>query len=76
MHYAAECVDLNTLPARDVPLHYSDFSIVDAPGFTPKYPRDRVVRNDPRDSTSEFGAEIFEQSVDDLVRAVEKLSLS
>jgi creatinine amidohydrolase len=73
MHYDAECVDLKTLPARDVPLHYIDYSIVDAPGFTPKYPVDRVVRNDPRDSTSEFGAEIFEQSIDDLARAVENL---
>ena len=37
MHYDSGCVDLNTLPERDVPIRYTDFSIVDGAGFDPDY---------------------------------------
>jgi creatinine amidohydrolase len=73
MHYNAASVDLGELPPRGTPLHFNEFSIVDSAGFTPKYPPDRIVRNDPRDATAEMGREIFEQSVTDLVAAVEQL---
>lgn len=73
MHYDATTVDIDALPARDVPLHFKEYSIVDSPGFTPEYPPDHVVRNDPRESTAEKGQAIYEQSVNDLTAAVERL---
>ena len=50
MYYDPGAVDLGTLPPREVPLHSCEFSIVDGAAFTPRYPRDHVVRNDPRDA--------------------------
>jgi creatinine amidohydrolase len=70
MHYLRQSVDLTALPPHETPLHYKDFSIVDAPGFSAEFPPDRVVRNDPRDGTPEMGAEIFAQSVNDLALVV------
>ena len=51
MGYDAESVDLGACRRQEVPLHSWEFSIVDGAGFTPQYPRDHVVRNDPRSST-------------------------
>jgi creatinine amidohydrolase len=69
LHYEKEflggqkVVDLAALPAREVPLHYKDFSIVDGPGFSDHPAQDKVVRMDPRDSTAEKGKRIFEDTV-------------
>jgi creatinine amidohydrolase len=56
-------VDLTTIPPREVPIHYTDFSIVDGPGFSEKPDPDRVVRADPRDATAEKGKRIFDDTV-------------
>jgi creatinine amidohydrolase len=56
-------VDLSTLPARSVPIHYRDFSIVDGPGFSDKPSPDKVTATDPRDATAEKGRKIFEETV-------------
>lgn len=60
---ASMTVDLSALPARPVPIHYKDFSVVDGPGFSEKPGKDRVVTNDPRDATAEKGRKIFEDTV-------------
>jgi creatinine amidohydrolase len=76
MHYNRNSVDLDVLPCRDVPIHTWEFSIVDSPGFTPRYYRDHVVRNDPRDGNPNRGQELFEWSVNDLAADAEKLIIS
>ncbi len=64
-------VDLTTLPERNEPIHYTDFSIVDAPGFTKNPGKDKVVTTDPRDATPEFGKEIFTNTVKKFVKLTE-----
>jgi creatinine amidohydrolase len=64
-------VDLSTLPERHEPIHYPDFSIVDAPGFTKNPDKDKIVRTDPRDATPEFGKEIFTTTVKKFVKLTE-----
>jgi creatinine amidohydrolase len=56
-------VDLSRLPDRSIPIRYPDFSIVDGPGFRRNPPADRIVREDPRDATREFGAGLCRQAV-------------
>ena len=56
-------VDLSTLPPRQVPIHYKDFSIVDGPGFSGKPSPDKVTATDPRDATPEKGRQVFEETV-------------
>lgn len=56
-------VDLSTLPTRQAPLHYNDFSIVDGPGFSDKPSPDRVTATDPRDASAQKGRQVFEQTV-------------
>jgi creatinine amidohydrolase len=56
-------VDLSALPPRSVPIHYTDFSVVDRRGFTPAHDPQRIVRCDPRDASAERGKEIFESIV-------------
>ena len=63
LHYDRSRVDLSALPARSVPIHYKDFSVVDGPGFSDKPAPDRVVANDPRDATAEKGRKIFDDTV-------------
>ena len=64
-------VDLTTLPERNVPIRYPDFSIVDAAGFTRNPSKDRVVQTDPRDATPELGKEIFANTVKKFVKITE-----
>ena len=56
-------VDLGTLPKRGKPIRYTDFSIVDGPGFSEKPHPDRVVQEDPRDAEASRGKKIFEETV-------------
>ena len=65
-------VDLTTLPEKNVPIHYSDFSIVDGPGFTKTPHKDKVVDADPRNANPEFGKELFTKSVEKFVKLTEK----
>lgn len=56
-------VDLASLPPRSVPIHYTDFSIVDGAGFSDHPGPGRVVQSDPRDATVEKGRKIFDETV-------------
>ena len=56
-------VDLSALPSRNVPIHYSDFSVVDGPGFSEHPSPGRVVQTDPRDATVEKGKKFFDDTV-------------
>ena len=77
LHYQREdpgrhdAVDLSTLPPRQTPIRYPDFSIVDGPGFSRTPPADRVVRADPRDATPERGAALFAEAVAKIVAMTE-----
>ncbi len=73
MCYDPGSVDLGALPPPEVPLHSCEFSIVDGAGFTSRYPRDHVVRNDPRTSTAAEGKRLFDEAVDELAAAAEQL---
>jgi len=73
MHYEADCVDLSTLPERDVPIRYTDFSIVDGPGFTSEYDPDHVVAHDPRDATAERGRKLFGDCVNETSAKIEMM---
>jgi creatinine amidohydrolase len=70
LHYQAagdgarhDAVDLSRLPDRSTPIRYPDFSVVDGPGFSRHPPADRIVREDPRDATREFGATLHAEAV-------------
>ena len=73
MYYNPEYVDLDTLPPRDVPIRYTDFSIVDGAGFGPDYDTDHIVRDDPRDANAERGRKWFEMAVGELSAKIQKL---
>jgi creatinine amidohydrolase len=75
MHYDEGSVDPGTLPPRDVPLVYADFSIVDGPGFTPAAKANREVPrdSDPRWASAEAGRRHFEQTVAEVCGKIEKM---
>jgi len=74
MHYSREAVDLGTLPPRDVPLKYTDFSVVDGQGFIASQP-DRQVPEafDPRDSGPQIGEMHYETILSELCDKIERL---
>ena len=69
LHYEKETldgaplVDMETLPKRNKPIHYTDFSIVDGPGFSENPHPERIVEADPRDADAARGKKIFEETV-------------
>ncbi len=74
MHYSESAVDLNTLPPKDVPLKYADFSVVNGEGFIASKP-DRLVPKeyDPRYSAAHIGKGHFETAVAEICGRVERL---
>ena len=74
MHYRENAVDLSTLPPKDVPLKYSDFSVVNGQGFIASKP-DRMVPKefDPRDSVPQIGKMHFETTLSELCGKIERL---
>lgn len=72
MHYQPGSVDLATLPPREVPIRYQDYSVVDGAGFSTNYHPQHLVRYDPRDATAAKGRKWFEDCVqtDHTYRAV------
>ncbi len=74
MHYNRDAVDLGTLPPKDVPLKYTDFSVVDGQGFIASKP-DRLVPDafDPRDSVPQIGELHFETTIAELCVKIERL---
>lgn len=74
MHYDPDAVDLGSLPPRDEPLRYADFSIVDGAGFAPDHDPQRIVHHDPRDATAEMGRRWFEECVGEVVAKIEKMT--
>ena len=78
MHYDSGCVDLNTLPERNVPIRYLDYSIVDGAGFNPDYKPEHydpehIVKHNPRDADAEKGRKWFEQCVEETTTKIESL---
>ncbi len=69
-HLHDDSVDLSALPPRDVPLKYTDYGIADDFVFEGKRSENDAVVYDPRDATPEFGAEHFQNAVDNLTREV------
>ncbi len=68
----AKLVDLSTLPPRNVPIRYPDFSIVDGAGFSEEPSPGRVTATDPRDASAAKGKQVFEETVKMYVRLVEE----
>ena len=66
-------VDLSALPPRNVPIHYTDFSIVDGAGFSEHPNPGRIVQTDPRDATAEKGKKVFEDTVKMYVELAEEV---
>ncbi|MHC4872055.1 MAG: creatininase family protein [Planctomycetota bacterium] len=79
MYFDPAYVNLDALPAADVPLKYKDYSIVDGGGFTGNPGKDFAVpaELDPRsNSSAEAGEKLFAAIVNDLsgkVREVFKI---
>ncbi|MFH1613564.1 MAG: creatininase family protein [Planctomycetota bacterium] len=77
MNYELDSVDLSVLPEKGTQIKYTDFSIVDGIGFTPKHDPEHIVRyQDPRDSTVERGRELFKAAVEQLASRIERLIAS
>ena len=65
-------VDFSTLPRKNVPIHYPDFSIVDGAGFSKSPDPEKIVRNDPRDANEDLGKELFEKTVKNFIGLMEE----
>ena len=72
MHYQPGSVDLATLPPREVPIRYQDYSVVDGAGFSTNYHPQHLVRYDPRDATAAKGRKWFEDCVQELTTRIEQ----
>lgn len=74
MFYNQAAVDVGTLPPKDVPLKYVDFSVVDGQGFIASKP-DRLVPKefDPRDSDPQIGKLHFETTIAEICGKIERL---
>ncbi len=64
-------VDLSTLPRKDIPIRYPDYSIVDGYGFSENPDPEKVVRKDPRNASEKFGKEIHEEVVKEFIALTE-----
>ena len=73
-YFKPDSVDVSTLPHKDQPLVYQQFSIVDGPGFTANHSPNRIVPEacDPRAGTEEIGKEIFNQTIEDILALIEE----
>ncbi|UCF99679.1 MAG: creatininase family protein [Spirochaetaceae bacterium] len=69
-------VDLSRLPDRGTPLHYQDYSIVDAEGFTVNPSPGWIVQADPREADIELGKNMANNTVGELVELVEGILAS
>ncbi len=74
MSYNPTAVDVGTLPPKDVPLKYADFSVVNGQGFIASKP-DRLVPKefDPRYANEQIGKEYFEKTVEEICGKIECL---
>ena len=64
-------VDFSTLPVKNVPIHYPDFSIVDGAGFSKEPDPEKIVRTDPRDANEALGKELHEKTVANFINLTE-----
>jgi creatinine amidohydrolase/Fe(II)-dependent formamide hydrolase-like protein len=74
MHLHPQTPDLRQLPPQPTPLRYTQFAIVDGPGFDGKGPADRAVPSgdDPRVmSDARRGGELFEDTVGEITAEIE-----
>jgi creatinine amidohydrolase/Fe(II)-dependent formamide hydrolase-like protein len=69
-----DVVDVRTLPARDAPLRYRDYGIVDGKTFDGYPTPDFTLRSesDPRDASGELGEGILAAEVDHLVETIQR----
>jgi creatinine amidohydrolase len=74
MYLCPQSVDIGMLPTLPQPLHFSEFAIVDGPGFDGKGDPDRVVLEDPRTRSSpQRGQAVAEQTIVELADEVTRL---
>ncbi len=69
-----DCVDVKTLPPKDLPLRYRDYGIVDGKAFDGYPTPDFTLRpeSDPRDASAELGRRILAAEVDHLVETIQR----
>ncbi len=74
MNYSEDAIDLSTLPPKDVPLKYADFSVVNGQGFIASKP-DRLVPKefDPRYANAQIGKAHFETTISEVSGKIERL---
>lgn len=74
MHYNESAIDLSTLPPKNIPLKYTDFSVVNGQGFIASEP-DRLVPKvfDPRDANAQIGMAHFETTIAEVSGKIERL---
>jgi creatinine amidohydrolase len=74
MYLCPQAVDLKSLPPLPQPLRFSDFAIVDGPGFDGKGSPDRIVLEDPRTrSSAQQGQAVAEQTIQEVADEVTRL---
>lgn len=74
MSYSANAVDLSALPPKNIPLKYTDFSVVDGAGFIASKPDRQVPKEfDPRYSETRIGNAHFEKTISELCCKIERL---
>lgn len=74
MNYNESSVDLSTLPPKEVPLKYTDFSVVNGEGFIASKP-DRLVppEYDPRNANAQIGKLHFETTITEICGKIDRL---
>lgn len=74
MHYNESAIDLSTLPPKNIPLKYTDFSVVNGQGFIASEP-DRLVPKefDPRDANPQAGKGHYEKILAEVCAKIERL---
>jgi len=71
MYLCPHAVDLASLPMLPQALRFSEFAIVDGPGFDGKGSAERIVLEDPRtNSSAQKGQAVAEQTIEELAHEV------
>jgi creatinine amidohydrolase len=75
MNYNEDAVDLSALPPPDVPLKYTDFSIVNGAGFMGTSNTGGLVprEHDPRYANAQIGKAHFETTISEICGKIEQL---
>lgn len=65
-----DSVDIGTLPVRGTKLYNTDFAIVDEETFKGNPTEDFSVREDPRDSTTDYGKDLLYRAIESISKTV------